>query len=98
MRKAVEAAGYAAPAAETPTPPSSSLADFARPVLTVFGIVFGAMRRSPAWACAPGWMGGSSPYNALGLSLAAVGILPIGIKLSDVHGLIACSQGVCDPD
>ena len=43
MRKAVEAAGYAVPTAEAPAPPSSPLADFARPVLTVFGIVFGAV-------------------------------------------------------
>jgi len=41
--KAVEGAGYAVPVAESPEPATSPLADFTRPVLTLFGIVFGAV-------------------------------------------------------
>ena len=43
LRKAVEGAGYAVPAAEPPKSSPSPLADFTRPVLTVFGVVFGAV-------------------------------------------------------
>ena len=43
LRKAVEGAGYAVPVAESPGPAPSPLANFTRPVLTVFGIVFGAV-------------------------------------------------------
>ncbi len=43
LRKAVEGAGYAVPVAESPKPATALLADFTRPVLTVFGIVFGAV-------------------------------------------------------
>jgi len=43
LRRAVEGAGYTVPAAEAPESASSPLADFTRPVLTVFGVVFSAV-------------------------------------------------------
>ncbi len=43
LRKAVEGAGYSVPVAESPKPAPSPLVDFTRPVLTLFGIVFGAV-------------------------------------------------------
>jgi len=43
IRKAVEDAGYSVPVAESSVPATSPLADFTHPVLTVFGIVFGAV-------------------------------------------------------
>jgi Cd2+/Zn2+-exporting ATPase/Cu+-exporting ATPase len=43
IRKAVEDAGYSVPAVESPQPATSPLGDFTRPVLTLFGIVFGAI-------------------------------------------------------
>jgi Cu+-exporting ATPase len=79
MRKAVEAAGYAAPATETPMPPSSPLADFARPVLTVFGIVFGAVLFI---VVAGEWLGlfeeitGRVPWP-VGLTIVLVGGFPV---------------------
>jgi len=79
MRKAVEAAGYAVPTAEAPTPPSSPLADFARPVLTVFGIVFGAVLFI---VVAGEWLGlfeeitGRVPWP-VGLAIVLVGGFPV---------------------
>ena len=43
IRKAVEGAGYSVPVVESPQPTASTLGDFTRPVLTLFGIVFGAV-------------------------------------------------------
>lgn len=43
LRKAIEGAGYAVPAAEPSPRTASPLADFARPILTVFGVVFGTV-------------------------------------------------------
>ncbi len=43
IRKAVEGAGYSVPAVESRQSTASSLGDFTRPVLTLFGIVFGAV-------------------------------------------------------
>ncbi|MBN1887507.1 MAG: cadmium-translocating P-type ATPase [Thermoflexales bacterium] len=43
IRQAVEGAGYSVPAVESPQPAASTLGGFTRPVLTLFGIVFGAV-------------------------------------------------------
>lgn len=43
MRRAVEVAGYAIPEAEPPPPATTPLADFARPVLALFGVLFAAV-------------------------------------------------------
>lgn len=43
IRKAVEQAGYQVPRAEVIQPPASRLADITRPILTLFGIVFGVV-------------------------------------------------------
>jgi len=43
IHKAVEGAGYSVPAPTTGQPPSPPLGDFTRRVLTLFGVVFGAV-------------------------------------------------------
>ncbi|MEJ5199709.1 MAG: HAD-IC family P-type ATPase, partial [Anaerolineae bacterium] len=43
MRRAVEVAGYTVPAVEASQPTHAPLADFTRPVLALFGVLFGAV-------------------------------------------------------
>ena len=43
IRKAVEGAGYSVPDTDTPQVTSSPIADFTRPILTLFGVVFGVV-------------------------------------------------------